>query len=150
MMSSTSKPGHVAGVLRGLAADLVEVGRHGDHHLAERRRSAAAASMPQLVEDPGLDHLGRILLALEDLVEDALAHVALGALGHVVGLGGHGLERLLADDHVVAVEQHHAGREPIALGVDQRDRPALARRAARPPRTSCPGRCRWREWTGCS
>ena len=78
----------------------------------------------ELVEDQRLDHLGRILLAFEHLVEDAVADVALRALGHVLGLGGHGLQGLLADDHVVAVEQHDAGRELVALGVDQRDRPA--------------------------
>ena len=75
----------------------------------------------ELVEHPGLDHLGRILLAVEH-VEHAVAHVALGALGHALGLGAHGLHRLLADHHVVALEQHHAGREPVALGIDQRDR----------------------------
>ena len=82
------------------------------------------ASHAELVEDERLDHLGRILLAFEHLVVDAVADVAFRALGHVVGLGGHGLQRLLAHHHVVAVEEHDAGRQLVALGVDQGDRPA--------------------------
>ena len=34
------------------------------------------------------------------------------------GSVGEGLEGLLADDHVLAVEQHHAGRGAVPLGVD--------------------------------
>ena len=104
----------------------------------------------ELVEDQGLDHLGRILLAFEHLVEHAVAHVALRALGHVLGLGGHGLQGLLADDDVVAVEQHDARREAVALGVDQRDRPA----ALVEPRHDREGRAQvdadrreWRLWS---
>ena len=53
---------------------------------------------------------------------DAMADVALRALGHVVGLGGDGLQGLLAHHHLVAVEEHDAGGEPVALGVDHGDR----------------------------
>ena len=110
--------GHVAGVLRGLAADLVEIGRHRDHRLVERPDLLHGVAA-ELVEDPGLDHLGRILLAVDRAMIGAMAHVALGALGHAIGLAAHGLHGLLAHDHVVAVQQHDAGREAIALGIDQ-------------------------------
>ena len=35
-----------------------------------------------------------------------------------------GLDRLLADDDVLALEEHHAGRDLVPFGVDQRLRPA--------------------------
>ena len=115
---------HVAGVLGRLAADLVEVGRHGDHDLVERADLLGAVDA-ELVEDPGLQHLGGVVLALQHLVEDAIAHVALDAFGHVLALGDHGFHRFLADDHVGAVDEHDAGRDAVALGVDEGDGPAL-------------------------
>ena len=77
-----------------------------------------------LVEHPGLDRLGRIAAAFDHAMIGPFAQIALGALGDVIGLGRHGLDRFLADDRVVAVEQHGAGRQQIAFGVDDRDRPA--------------------------
>ena len=94
----------------------------------------------ELVEDPGLDHLGRILLAVQHLVKDAVA-IALGELGHVVGPLDHRLQGFLAHHHVVALEEHDAGRKAVALGVDERQR--LPRSSNGPPRrTWCPSRCR--------
>ncbi len=109
--------GDVARILRGLAADLVEIGRHRDHDLAERPDLGLGIS-PQLAENEGFDHLGRVLFAFQHLVEDAVAHVALRALRHVLRLAGKSFQRLAAHDHVLPVEQHHAGRDPITLGVD--------------------------------
>ena len=78
----------------------------------------------ELVEDQGLDDFGRVLLAFQHLVIGALADVAFRALGHVFGFGNDGLQRLLAHHHLVALEEHDAGGEEVALGIDHRHRPA--------------------------
>ena len=51
-----------------------------------------------------------------------MADVALGAFGHVLGFRDDGLEGFLAHHHVVALEEHDAGGEAVALGVDHGDR----------------------------
>ena len=76
----------------------------------------------ELVEDQRFDHLGRVLLAFQHFMVDAMADVALGALGHVLGFRDDGFQGLFAHHHVVALEEHDAGGEAVALGVDHRDR----------------------------
>ena len=117
------EPGHVAGVLRGFAAHFVEISRHGDDHLAKVADLAAGVE-PQLVEHEGLNRFGRIFASGQQLMKRAIAQVVLGALGHVIGFGGDGFERLFAHYGLRSFEQHDAGRDEVAFGVDQRHRPA--------------------------
>ena len=115
--------GHVAGVLRGLAAHFVEIGRHRDHDFSEIA-DLAAGVLPQFVEHEGLQGLGRILAALQRLVKRPFAQFAFRTLGHVLRFGGQRFEGLFADHRLLALEQHHAGSYQIAFRVDQRHRPA--------------------------
>ncbi len=113
----------VARVHRRLAADFVEVRRHGDHGLAERADLPRRVD-PQLVEDPGLQRFGRIAAAANLPVVKLVSQIALRALGHVVGIGGRGFGGLLPDDDVAILKQEHARRDLVPFGIVQRLRPA--------------------------
>ena len=54
---------------------------------------------PQLVEDEGLDDLGRKMFAVDRLSVDRAAHVPFHELGHIFGGGNGRLHGLFADDH---------------------------------------------------
>ena len=81
----------------------------------------AAASRRQLVEDERPDHLRRIVLPLDHLVINPLPHVAFETFGDLGRVRRRHLEDLRADDHVLPLEQHHAGRRTVPLAVDHGD-----------------------------
>ncbi len=108
--------GHLAGIGGRLAARLIEVRRHGNHHF-EVLPDGGDRILFQLLEDAGLDHFGMQLFAMDGARVIVLAHVALDEFGDRAGLERGGFFRLFADDHLGIFEQHHAGREQFALGV---------------------------------
>ena len=116
MMSSTSSAGQSAGVLRGLAAGLVEEGRHGDHDLADRPEPALGVLL-QPFEHEGAEDLGRDVLADDLAVVGRAAHVALEALGEGLGREHRALDRLLADDDPSSSKTTALGvsRSPVPL-----------------------------------
>ena len=91
---------HVAGVLRRLAANLVEIGRHGDDRLVERP-DLLPGVVAELLRIQAWITSGGYCLPSITLWNDAVSHVALDALGHVVALAEHGLDGFLAHDHVL-------------------------------------------------
>ena len=113
------QPGDVAGILRPLAADFIEVGRDGDHDFLEIA-DLPLGVVPQLVQDAGLDGLGRVLPVVEHLVIHPLAHLPLDAVGHVASLARQGLEGFLAHHDLRALEKHGTGRDLIPFRIHQR------------------------------
>src|SRR6185503_1303660 len=78
----------------------------------------------ELVEDPGLQGLRRILPPAEQAVIEAMSEVPLGAFRDLVGIRRDRLDRLFADDDVVPLKEHYAGSDLVPFRVDQRLRAA--------------------------
>ena len=110
------EPGQPAGVGGRLALGGAEIGRAGDHHvghlLAPQRDLGVAG---HLAEDERRDVLRaeRLPLVLED--EVGVAHVLLDPRDHAVRLDLGRLLGRVAHDDVVAVEEDHRRRDPLAL-----------------------------------
>ena len=76
---------HVTGILRGLAANFVEIGGHGDDDARDFPQLPLGIH-PHFVEHPSLNRLGRIAAAFDHAMIRPLAKIALGALGDVIRL----------------------------------------------------------------
>ena len=111
-----AQPRQPAGVGGRLALGRSEVGRAGDHDVGDRLAAGGDLGIAHdLAEDERRNVLRAegLTLVLED--EIRVAHVLLDPRDDPVGLQ---LGRLLggvAHDDVVAVEEHHGRRDPLAL-----------------------------------
>ena len=100
-----------AGVLRGLALRVVEVGGHGDDRLVHRLAQVVLGGGLQLLQHEGRDLRRRI-----DLVLDLDVNVAVGRLGEAVG---HEAPRLLDLGRVELAADQALHREHRVLGVGE-------------------------------
>jgi hypothetical protein len=106
--------GDAAGVLRGLALGVVEVGRDGDDRLGDLLADVVLGRLLQLLQDLGADLLGRELLApyVERAVAVGSPH---GLVGDPLGLLA-GLLELAPDEALRAVDRVLRVRHGLTLG----------------------------------
>ena len=114
--------GDAAGILRRLAAHVVEVVRHGDDRVGDRT-DLHLGVLFQLLQDQRGDEFRRQLLALIDDEVSLVAHLAFDRLDDVRGVfHGDAFKRRTDDDLPVFAQQHHRRRDRLAVGVHLRDR----------------------------
>ena len=117
------KAGQFGGVGRGLAARLVEIGRHGNDHVLALAQGVQGVEL-QLSQDARLDDLGRHLLPADGPHVVGLAHVPFHPFGDPLGMHRGGGAGFFADGRLLVGKQHHAGRQQVPLGVADHRRPA--------------------------
>ncbi len=112
--------GDAAGVLGGLAARVVKVGRHRDDGPADGT-DAQLGVLDELAEDDGRQRLGAELASGHEPAQGRMPHAPLDERGDAVGLLQGHVEGGLADDGAAVIEQQHgAGREHVAIAIGQR------------------------------
>ena len=104
-------------VARGLALVVVEVGRAGDHDVAD----LLAELILRVGHDPFENDRGQDLGGVFPLLNHAhpvrLAHVALDELNDVLGIADRLVLGDLPDDDLVILEQDHRRRDPLVVTV---------------------------------
>ena len=115
------QPGDSSGVLGRLAASVVEVGRDGDHGLANRTEALFGIA-DQLTQDDGRQRLGAKRAPIDLRGERGIAHAPLDERGHRIGSLQRHIAHRRADDRGVAVDQDGARRQHLAVRVRQGDR----------------------------
>ena len=112
----------LAGLLRGLALRVVEVGGDRDDGLGDRVAQVRLGVALELAEDPGGDLLRRVRLAV-DVDRPVRAHVALHRPDRAVGVGDRLALGDLADEHFAGLrEGDDRGGGPRTFRVGDDDR----------------------------
>ncbi len=115
------QPGDPSGVLGRLTASVVEVGRDGDHGLANRTQALFGIA-DQLAQDDGRERLGAKSAPIDLRGKRGIAHAPLDERGYRIGPLQRHIARRRADDRGVAVDQDGARRQHLSVRVRQRDR----------------------------
>ena len=115
------QPGQPAGIGRRLALGRPEIGRAGDHDVADLFSQSDLGVAHDLAQDERRDVFRTERLPIILKHEVRVAHVLLDPRDHTVGLDLGRLFGGIAHDDVFAVEKHDGRRDPLALLVGDDD-----------------------------